>query len=77
MRGFARDNLELTVEEVTMIAGFRFLSLKPILILLNVGEEQVTSEPDATLKTLIKSKGLSLVAIATKPLASAQSATAS
>ena len=33
-------DVELAPEELTMIAGFRFLSLKPLLLLLNVGEEQ-------------------------------------
>ncbi len=57
-------DVDLTAEELTMIAGFRFLSLKPILILLNVGEEQVTSEPATDIKALTEAKGLSLIQMA-------------
>src|SRR5215469_4685208 len=36
-------DLELNAEELAVIAGFRFLSLKPLLLLLNVGEEQAAA----------------------------------
>ena len=59
-------DVELSAEELTMIAGFRFLSLKPLLILLNVGEEQAASQPAADVKTLAEAKGLSLIQMAGK-----------
>lgn len=40
-------SMELTNEEQTLVAGFRFLSLKPLLLLLNLGEDQIgTGVPD-------------------------------
>jgi hypothetical protein len=41
----ALRNLDLSHEEIGVIAGFRFLSLKPLLILVNVSEEQAAAEP--------------------------------
>jgi ribosome-binding ATPase YchF (GTP1/OBG family) len=59
-------DVELSAEELTMIAGFRFLSVKPMLILLNVGEEQAGSELPTDVKTLAESKNLSLIQMAGK-----------
>jgi GTP-binding protein YchF len=59
-------DVELSAEELTMIAGFRFLSLKPMLILLNVGEDQAGNEPAADVKTLADTKGLSFIQMAGK-----------
>lgn len=59
-------DVELSAEELTMIAGFRFLSLKPMLILLNVGEDQAGNEPAADVKTLADNKGLSFIQMAGK-----------
>ena len=59
-------DVELAPEELTMIAGFRFLSLKPLLLLLNVGEGSAANEPPADTIELAKSKGLSVIAMSGK-----------
>lgn len=59
-------DLELTAEDLTLMAGFRFLSLKPLLLLLNVDESGAASEPPADLVDLARSKGLSVIAMAGK-----------
>jgi ribosome-binding ATPase len=59
-------DLELTPEELQMIAGFRFLSLKPVLLLLNVDEAQAASELPAEVKALAESKNLKLIQMAGK-----------
>ncbi len=59
-------NVELAPEELAMIAGFRFLSLKPLLVLLNVGENDAASEPAEEVKTLAASKHLGLIQMAGK-----------
>jgi len=59
-------DLELAPEELTMIAGFRFLSLKPLLLLLNVGEGSAANEPPVDTIELAKSKGLSVIAMSGK-----------
>lgn len=59
-------DLELAPEELTMMAGFRFLSLKPLLLLLNVGEGSTADEPPADVVELAKSKGLSVIAMSGK-----------
>src|ERR1044072_2424019 len=51
-------DIELTPEELTMMAGFRFLSLKPLLLLLNVGEGSAANEPPVSVVEPAKSKGL-------------------
>lgn len=55
---------ELTAEELGSIAGFRFLSLKPLLILLNVGEDRVAEETPADVINLAESKRLSVITMA-------------
>jgi GTP-binding protein YchF len=59
-------DVEFTPEELQMIAGFRFLSLKPVLLLLNVDEAQASSEPPAEVKALAEAKGLKLIQMAGK-----------
>ena len=59
-------DLELTHEDLTIIAGFRFLSLKPLLLLLNVDETKAASEPPANVIELAKTKNLSVIAMAGK-----------
>ncbi len=59
-------DLELAPEELTMMAGFRFLSLKPLLLLLNVGEGSAANESHAPVIELAKSKGLSVIAMSGK-----------
>jgi ribosome-binding ATPase len=57
-------DLDLAHEELGLIAGFRFLSLKPLLLLLNVSEEAAASEPPPEVTTLAASKNLSVIAMA-------------
>jgi GTP-binding protein YchF len=59
-------DVEFTPEELQMIAGFRFLSLKPVLLLLNVDEAQASSEPPAEVKALAEAKSLKLIQMAGK-----------
>lgn len=59
-------DVEISPEEVALIAGFRFLSLKPFLVLLNVGEEQAASAPAAEVQSLAAAKHLSLIQMAGK-----------
>jgi hypothetical protein len=59
-------DLELTHEDLTIIAGFRFLSLKPLLLLLNVDETNAASEPPANVVEAAKTKSLSVIAMAGK-----------
>ncbi|HJQ23759.1 MAG TPA: redox-regulated ATPase YchF [Blastocatellia bacterium] len=59
-------DLELTHEDLTLIAGFRFLSLKPLLLLLNVDETNAAGELPASVVEVAKSKNLSVIAMAGK-----------
>jgi GTP-binding protein YchF len=59
-------DIELAPEELQLIAGFRFLSLKPVLLLLNVDEAQASSEPPAEVKALAEAKNLKLIQMAGK-----------
>ena len=54
-------DLDLAHEELALIAGFRFLSLKPLLLLLNVGEEAAASEPPPEVTELAASKKLIVI----------------
>jgi GTP-binding protein YchF len=56
----------LNSEEESIIAGFRFLSQKPLLLLLNVSEDQVAAGPSPELSTLAASKNLDLIAMCGK-----------
>ena len=56
-------DLEIVQEEQGLIAGFRFLSLKPLLLLLNVGEGAAGSEPPADVVELAAARNLSLIAM--------------
>lgn len=57
-------DLELAHEEIGLIAGFRFLSLKPLLLLLNQSESG--GEASVDVLQLAESKKLSLIAISGK-----------
>ena len=59
-------SLELAPEELTTMAGFRFLSLKPLLLLLNVGEDIASSDVPREVMELAESKGLGLIAMSGK-----------
>jgi GTP-binding protein YchF len=54
-------DVEATAEEIAMVAGFRFLSLKPLLLLLNVGEDGASSDPPREVADLAEAKHLSLI----------------
>src|SRR5215211_2145951 len=55
--------LELTAKDLTLMAGFRFLSLKPLLLLLNVDETSAAGEVPADVKDVAGAKGLSVIAM--------------
>jgi GTP-binding protein YchF len=59
-------SLDLAHEEIAMIAGFRFLSLKPLMVLLNVSEEAAASVVPDEIKSLARSKGLIAISMAGK-----------
>ncbi|MEW6126547.1 MAG: redox-regulated ATPase YchF [Acidobacteriota bacterium] len=59
-------DVEFTPEELQLMAGFRFLSLKPVMLLLNVDESQAASEPPAEVKALAEAKNLKLIQMAGK-----------
>jgi GTP-binding protein YchF len=58
--------LRLSHEELNAIAGFRFMSLKPLLLLLNLSEDQMASGPKPELLELARSRGLELMAMCGK-----------
>jgi GTP-binding protein YchF len=59
-------DVEIAPEELALIAGFRFMSLKPLLLLLNVSEENAASEPPREVLDLAESKRLSVIAMSGK-----------
>jgi GTP-binding protein YchF len=58
--------LDLAQEELALIAGFRFLSLKPLLLLLNVGEDDAASQAPAAVVDAAEAKALSVIAMSGK-----------
>jgi ribosome-binding ATPase len=59
-------DLELTHEELAMIAGFRFSSLKPLLVLLNQPEEAAGAGVPGGVNELAESKKLAAIAMSGK-----------
>jgi ribosome-binding ATPase len=59
-------DLDLTHEDLALVAGFRFLSLKPLLLLVNQSEEAVADGVAGEIHTLAESKRLSAIAMAGK-----------
>jgi ribosome-binding ATPase YchF (GTP1/OBG family) len=59
-------DFELSHEDLGMIAGFRFLSLKPLLILINEPEEAATRGVPDELRELAQSKRLDVIAMSGK-----------
>ncbi|HUH01728.1 MAG TPA: GTPase, partial [Kofleriaceae bacterium] len=55
--------LTLAPEEDKLISGYRFLSEKPLLLVLNVPEEEVAAEPPAEIAEAATTRGLGLVAL--------------
>jgi GTP-binding protein YchF len=56
-------DLDLAHEELTLIAGFRFLSLKPLLLLLNVDETSAVGGASPEVRSLADSKHLTVIAM--------------
>jgi GTP-binding protein YchF len=59
-------NLDLTHEDLALVAGFRFLSLKPLLLLVNQSEDAVAAGVPGELQALAESRELSIIAMAGK-----------
>ena len=59
----ALRSLELSPEEQVTIAGFRFLSLKPLLLLLNVAEDQISEGVPAAVAEDAAARGLEVIAM--------------
>jgi GTP-binding protein YchF len=59
-------DLELTHEDLGIIAGFRFLSLKPLLLLINQPEEAAGNETSGEVNGLARSKKLDVIAMSGK-----------
>ena len=55
--------LDLTPEERKAIAGYTFLTQKPLLLVLNVGEEDVSKPPDEAIAAAARERGLGLVVL--------------
>jgi len=62
----ALRDIEITPEENALVAGFRFLSLKPLLLLINAGEDQVASGPSPEALGLAAKKGLTCIQMSGK-----------
>jgi len=56
-------DLELTHEDLALIAGFRFLSLKPLLLLVNQHEEAAEAALAKDVSELAQSKKLDLISM--------------
>jgi hypothetical protein len=54
-------DIELSHEEHAAVAGFRFFSLKPLLLLINVGEEKAGSEIDQDARSAAESRRLQVI----------------
>jgi ribosome-binding ATPase len=59
-------DLDLAHEELALIAGFRFLSLKPLLLLINQSEDAAAQETTPDVRSLAESKKLSVIAMSGK-----------
>jgi GTP-binding protein YchF len=55
--------LELTPEERKAIAGYTFLTLKPLLLVLNVGEDDASKPPAEAIVAAARQRGLGLVVL--------------
>ena len=60
-------DLDLAPEELITVAGFRFLSLKPLLVLLNVSEAEAgNSSPPPEVQKAVDAKKLTLIVMSGK-----------
>jgi GTP-binding protein YchF len=62
----ALRDLELSGEERRALAGYAFLTLKPLLLVLNVAEEDVAAPPAPQIESAAKERGLGLVVLSAK-----------
>ena len=53
-------------EDWNLFVSLRFLSLKPLLLVLNVDEDQVAAPPPAEIEQFAKDRGLGLVVLSAK-----------
>jgi ribosome-binding ATPase len=58
--------LSLSPEESRVLAGFRFVSRIPLILVLNVGEEALAAEPFTELGPAASSKGIPLVRLSAR-----------
>ncbi len=58
--------LSFNAEETRILAGFRFLSQIPLLLILNVGEGDVSAEPFPELAEAASSRGASVIRLSAK-----------
>jgi GTP-binding protein YchF len=59
-------DLELSHEELLSIAGFRFLSLKPLLVLVNLSEDDVATGPSSEVIALAEARRSPVIAMSGK-----------
>jgi hypothetical protein len=64
--GRAIRALGLSAEERRAIAGYAFLSQKPLLLVLNVAEERVAEPPPPDVERAAKERGLGLVVLSAR-----------
>ena len=62
---FVKD-LNLNRDELKMLSGFQLLTLKPIIIVANISEEQLGKESFADLEKKAKEKGLKFLSLCAK-----------
>ena len=62
----ALRELDLSAEERKAVAGYTFLTLKPLLLVLNVAEEDAAAPAPAEIEGAAKERGLGLVVLSAK-----------
>ena len=61
--GQSLRTLELNAQDDKLLAGFTFLSRKPILLLGNYGDDKIGEDDPTGLETFAKERGLTLIAL--------------
>jgi len=59
-------DLGLSDDDRALLAGYRFLTLKPLLLVLNVDEDKVADQPPAATAEFAATRGLGLVVLSAK-----------
>jgi GTP-binding protein YchF len=59
-------SLQLPDDEWALFSGFRFLTSKPLLVVLNVGEGEVAAPPPAEVAAHVQAAGVGLVVLSAK-----------